>query len=339
MKVLIVGGTGLISTAISRELLSLGTELVLYNRGQTESRVPDGATHLHGDRNNFATFESQIAEAGPFDAVIDMVCFTPDQAESAVRACKGRTEQFIFCSTVDVYTKPPQRFPVAEDESRFALSDYGKNKVKCEDIFLAAHERGDFKTTIIRPAHTYGEGGPIIHTFGWSTTYLDRIRKAKPIVVHGDGSALWVSCHIDDVGHAFVKAIGNEKAYGKAYHTTGEDWMTWNDYHRGVARALNAPEPELVHIPTALLYEISPERAGVTKLNFQHTNIFDNSAAKEDLDFNYTVSWEDGVRRTVAWLDEHDGIDNSDEDPFDDQVIAVWRRLCTELMQVLRDVE
>lgn len=339
MKVLIIGGTGLISTSISRELLEQGVELTLYNRGRTEPRVSKGATYLQGDRNDFAAFERQMTEASTFDAVIDMVCFTPEQAESAVRAFKGRVGQFIFCSTVDVYTKPPQRFPVVEDESRFALSDYGKNKVKCEDIFLAAHERGDFKTTIIRPAHTYGEGGAIIHTLGWSTTYLDRIRKGKPIIVHGDGSALWVSCHVDDVGHAFVRAVGNDKAYGKAYHTTGEEWMTWNNYHRGVARAMNAPEPELIHIPTDLLFAISPERLGVTMFNFQHSNIFDNSAAKANLDFRYTIDWEEGVRRTVAWLDANDRIENSDDDPFDDQVIAVWRRLTTEMIQVLKDVK
>ena len=224
MRILIIGGTGLISTAISRELLARGYDLTLYNRGKTPSRIPAGARYLSGDRNDFAAFEWQMAEAGTFDCVIDMVCFTPDQAESDVRAFRGRTGHFIFCSTVNVYTKPADRYPIREDAARVPIhDDYGTHKVQCEDLFFAAHARGDFPVTIIRPAHTYGEGGIIIHTFGWRTAYLDRIRKGKPIVVHGDGTSLWVACHVDDVGHAFVHAAGNTAAFGRAYHVTGEE--------------------------------------------------------------------------------------------------------------------
>ena len=336
MKILIIGGTGLISTSISRELLMRGDDLTLYNRGRSESRIPPGAKTITGDRKDFATFERQMAAAGDFDAVIDMVCFTPQEAESAIRAFKGRTRQFVFCSTVDVYSKPPDRFPVLENESRRARSDYGTNKAHCEDLFMAAHARGDFAATIIRPAHTYGEGGTIIHTFGWSTTYLDRIRKGKPIIVHGDGSALWCSCHVDNVGHAFVGALGNARAFGRAYHTTGEEWMTWDRYHAGVAEAMGAPAPTLVHIPTDLLGQIAPERAGVTVANFQYTNIFDNAAAHADLDFRYTIPWVEGARRTIRWLDEHGRIENSDDDPFEDRIIAAWERLSKQMAQALQ---
>lgn len=335
MKTLIIGGTGLISTAISRELLARGDDLTLYNRGRSESRIPPGAQTITGDRKDFAAFERQMVEAGEFDAVIDMVCFTPQEAKSAIRAFKGRTRQFVFCSTVDVYSKPPDRFPVLEDESRRARSDYGTNKARCEDLFMAAHARGDFAATIIRPAHTYGEGGAIIHTFGWSTTYLDRIRKGKPIVTHGDGSALWCSCHVDDVGRAFVGALGNARAFGRAYHTTGEEWMTWDRYHAGVAEAMGAPAPTLVHIPTDLLGQIAPERAGVTVANFQYSNIFDNTAARADLGFRYTIPWVEGARRTIRWLDERGRIENSDDDPFEDQIIAAWERLTERMAREL----
>jgi nucleoside-diphosphate-sugar epimerase len=340
MKVLIIGGTGLISTAISRELLARGYDLTLYNRGQTPSRIPAGARYLSGDRNDFPAFERQMGEAGTFDCVIDMVCFAPDQAESDVRAFRGRTGHLIFCSTVNVYTKPADRYPIREDAARVPIDDdYGTHKVQCEDLFFAAHARGDFPVTIIRPAHTYGEGGVIIHTFGWSTTYLDRIRRGKPIVVHGDGTSLWVPCHVDDVAHAFVHAAGNTAAFGRAYHVTGEEWLTWNRYHQGVAEALNAPAPTLVHIPTDLLVKIAPERAWTTYNNFSGHNIFDNAAARRDLDFHYTVPWVEGVRRTVAWLDAHGRIENSDDDPFDDRVIAAWERLTSAMAAELADLK
>jgi nucleoside-diphosphate-sugar epimerase len=117
MRVLIVGGTGLISTAITRQLVARGDEVVLYNRGQREADIPP-VQRMVGDRNDYAAFEAQIGEAEPFDAVIDMVCFRPKQAESAIRAFRGRTAQYVFCSTVDVYTKPAPRYPVREDAPR-----------------------------------------------------------------------------------------------------------------------------------------------------------------------------------------------------------------------------
>ena len=332
MKYLIIGGTGLISTPLTRFLLERGEDVTLYNRGQREARFPQGAKVILGDRTHFAEFERQMVEAGSFDFVIDMICFRSEEAESSVRAFKDRIQQYIFCSTVDVYGKPGLNMPYKEDEPRLAITEYGKNKILCEDIFMNAHNQGDFKTTIIRPAATYGEGGTIIHTFGWKTTYIDRIRKGKPIVVSGDGNSLWVMCHVDDCARAHLAACGNIKAYGKAYHTTGEEWMTWNQFHEKVAQALGAPEPKLVHIPAEILNRLAPERSAITYYNFQYSNVYDNSAAKQDLGFAYTVPFIEGVRRTVALLDQNNRIENSDTDPFDDRLIAAWERMTNNLV-------
>ncbi len=332
MKILIIGGTGLISTAISGQLLETGHDLTLYNRGETEPRLPEGYSLIQGDRNDKESFQKQMAKAGEFDCVIDMICFTPEQAESDIQAFQGRTGQLIFCSTVDVYTKPPATFPVVESHERHALSDYGRNKAKCEDIFLEAHAEGAFPVTILRPAHTYGEGGQIIHSFGWGSFFLDRLRKGKPVIVHGDGEALWVSCHIDDVARAFVNAVHNEKAFGQTYHVTGEDWQTWNQYHERLAEAIGAPQPTLVHIPADILVRIAPEHTMVTYLNFQYTNIFDNSAAKRDLDFACTIDWQTGAQRTYDWLAEQDAIDSWQSFPFYDRVIESIKQQCNELV-------
>lgn len=335
MRVLVVGGTGLISTSITRMLLERGDEVTLFNRGKTPVRLPHGAKFLHGNRREYSAFVEQMREAGPFDCVIEMIGFVREDADSLVHAFAGRTKHLIFCSTVDVYQRPAQRYPYREDEPRLGLSDYAKNKIVCEDVLMEAHQRGDFAVTLIRPAHTYGEGGTLIHSFGWSTTYIDRLRKGKPIVVHGDGQSLWVSCHVDDVARAFVNAVGNPTAFGKAYHVTGEEWMTWNQYHQKVARAIGAAEPTLVHIPTDLLVRVAPERAGVCAVNFQFSNIFDNRAAQRDLGFRYTIPFEDGAKRTVAWLDAHNAIANSDEDTLEDRVIDVWNRLGEAMVQTL----
>ncbi len=336
MKVLILGGTGLISTAITRQLLERGDDVTLYNRGRTEVRVPSGATTLHGDRKEYAAFEAQMADAGPFDAVIDMIGFVPEDAESLIRAFRGRVNQVIFCSTVDVYTKPAARYPYTEAAERKPQSDYGRNKVLCEDALMEADARGDFHVTIIRPASTYGEGGTLVHTFGWRTETFDRLRQGLPVVVHGDGTALWVVCHVDDEAVAFVNALGAEVAFGKAYHATGEEWLTWNRYHELICESMGWPAPTLVHIPSDLLNRIATERFGVIESNFQYNNIYDNRAACEDLGFRYTIPFIEGARRTLNWMEENSRIAPASADPFHDCLLAEWERLSAGASEAVR---
>ena len=330
MKLLIVGGTGLISTSITRQLLERGDDVTLYNRGQTESRVPPGARRLEGDRKDYATFEAQMRDAGQFDCVIDMICYTPAEAESDLRAFRGRTNHFIFCSTVDVYNKPAESYPIRDDAPRGGVSAYGKDKAVCEQIFEAAHARGDLPVAILRPAQTYGESRAPIHSLGGgNTAFLDRIRKGKPVIVHGDGTSFWVACHADDVARAFVGAARNERAYGEAYNVTGDEWLTWDAYVQKVAEAMGAPAPLLVHVPTDVLARAFPERGKVTQENFQFPNLFDNTAAQADLGFRYTIPFVEGVRRAVAWLDQRGLIDGASAgDPEYDHFIAAWQRAC-----------
>lgn len=337
MKVLIIGGTGLISTAITKNLAERGDDVTIYNRGIQSISIPDRVKRVIGDRRDYKNFEAQMEQLGYFDCVIEMIGFVPDEINSDIRAFHGRIGQFIFCSTVDVYAKPSKHYPIKEDAERQPSPNftYAYEKARCEQLLESAQEKGAFRLTIIRPAYTYGEGRGLVHPFAGGSHFLDRIRKGKPIIVHGDGSSLWVSCHRDDVAMAFVNAIGNTKAYGKAYHVTGEEWMTWDQYHQGIAKAMKAPSPKIVHIPTDLLRKVFPKTAEWTAENFQYNNIFDNTSAKLDLDFRYSIRWVDGVRRVVKWLDEHNQIENSDNHPFYDKVISAWERLgnnmCKEL--------
>jgi len=322
MDVLIIGGTGLISTGITRQLVDAGHDVTCFTRGESDADLPGSVAFVHGDRNDDADLRAAREEVDP-DCVIDMVCFAPEQAEAAVDVFAG-VEQYVFCSTVDVYHRPLDTNPVTEDAPREpAVSEYGENKAECEDVFLDAHDDGAFDATVIRPWSTYGEGGPVLHTLGVGTYYVDRIREGTPIVVHGDGQSLWGPCHRDDVAGAFVGAVGNETAYGETYHVTSEEVITWNQYHRTVAEALDAPEPDLVHIPTDVLAEAVPDRTGMLLDHFQFSTVFDNSKAKRDLDFEYTVSFEEGVRRTVEAMDEDEIDDWNSEN--DDELIDAWR--------------
>ncbi|MEM2930755.1 MAG: NAD-dependent epimerase/dehydratase family protein [Thermoproteota archaeon] len=341
MNVLVIGGTGLISTAITRFLFERGDNVTIYNRGKTTANIPSNVKRIVGDRRKYPFFERQMEKLEPFDCVIDMVCFLPEEAESTIRAFRHRARQYIFCSTVDVYTKPAKKYPVREEaEKRPSPSfTYAYNKAECEKLFFEAHNRNDFFSTIIRPAYTYGEGAGIVHTLGWETYFIDRLIKGLPLIVHGDGTSFWVACHRDDVAKAFVNAVGNEKAFGRAYNVTGDEWMTWNRYYQIIAESLNAPEPELVHIPTEVLGTLLPKRAEWCVKNFSYNNIFDNTAAKVDLGFHYTITWSEGVKRVVNWLEGHGLIEKSGKYPFYDKIITRWRTAVETMKSELTDVD
>jgi len=339
MKILIIGGTGLISTPMTRFLLARGGEVTVYNRGKRSPHLQDGVHQILGDRTDYAGFEATMRAREPFDVVIDMICYQPEEARSLSRAFAGRIGHLIVCSTIDVYAKPAGRYPIMEAEPhRPPPWDYARKKAILEGLLQEAHQRGDFPVTIIRPAHTYHDGGTLLHSLGGRTTYLDRLRKGKPIVVHGDGSSLWGSCHAEDVARAFAEGAGNPVTFGKTYHTTGEEWMSWNRIHATAAEALGAPPPTLVHIPTDLLARVA-KRAFISEVNFQYNNIFDNRAAHQDLNFRYTIPFAEGAGRVVAWLDAQDKIENSDNDPYDDRVIAAWERHSARMVQDLHDLD
>jgi nucleoside-diphosphate-sugar epimerase len=331
MRILIIGGTGLISTSTSHFLSERGEQLVLYNRGLSDYPTAPGVICIHGDRTDYAAFESQIAAAGKFDVVIDMVGYKPEDGVSILRAFRGKIGQFIFCSTVDVYKKPATYYPYTEEDVYGGLNEYSRNKVILERMFLAADQKGEFPLTIIRPAYTYGEGRGPIHPVSWEAC-LDRIRKGKSVVVHGDGQSLWVCNHAVDVGRAFAEACGNPKTIGQTYHVTGEEWLTWDQYFQQIAEALGVACPRLVHIPSSILAQV-----GVTICveNFQYSNVFDNSKAHRDLAYQYTVTWKEGVRRMAQWFEDHNEWPNSDERPLEDRLIEAWDRVGPDLVKQL----
>ncbi len=328
MKILIIGGTGLISTALTSQLLARGDDVTLYNRGKSAARFTGQVNQIVGDRTAHAAFEAQMSGGAPYDCVIDMIGYEADDASSAVRAFRGRTAHYIFCSTVDVYARPASAYPVVEDEPRRPISGYAVKKVLCENILTDAHSRGDFAVTILRPAYTYGEGAHgVIHSLGFHTSFLDRIRKGLPIIVHGNGNSLWNPCHVDDVARAFVNAAGNPGAFGKAYNVTGEEAISWNQFTVKIAEAMDAPLPELVHIPTDLLALLAPTRGRLSLENIQYSNIHSTGAAHADLGYRYTVSVVAGMRRTIDWLRDNNKIEVSESDPLYDRLIDAWRQL------------
>ncbi len=302
MNVLIVGGTGLISTGIVKHLLARSAQVTAFNRGKRESSLPPAVKTLNGDRNKFDDFERTFKDQR-FDVVIDMVCFNPDQAESAIRAFEGRCEQFIFCSTVCTYgVKSPPNIFVNETFPQEPISTYGKNKLACEKIFLAAHEAGKFKTTIIRPSSTYGAGAPLIDNLESDPVSWDRVERGRPVLCAGDGLGLWVSTHRDDCGKLFAYAALNEKTYGQAYNATRDEHLTWQEYYRQVGAGLGK-QPRVIFLPADWILKQDPTRFTLLREITRYHGAYDSSKAKRDVpEFKCEIGLEKGSRHTFADL-------------------------------------
>ncbi len=120
---------------------------------------------------------------------------------------------------------------------------------------------------------------------------------------------------------------GSPIAFGKLYHVTGEEWLTWDRYFELIAGALGMPLPRLVHIPCeTAVHRWHPDRLADVIENYRFNNIFDNQAARQRPGFPIYHSIFGWSGETIAWLDEHKRIKDSDLEPLDDAVIAAWDR-------------
>jgi nucleoside-diphosphate-sugar epimerase len=337
MRILIVGGTGNISAAITSLLVKRGDEIVLCNRGNANKELGGQVRVILCDRNQHAAFEARMKTAGEFDCVIDMIGYHAEDARSAVRAFAGRTKQFIFCSTVDVYTKLAKNYPIKEDAERNASPSfpYAYEKVLCENIFMDAASKGAFALTILRPAATYQDSWCPLSFVGSGQALLKRIRTGKPLIVLGDGLSLWASSHRDDVAVAFANAAGNVNAHGKSYNVNGDECLTFIRYYQTIAKVMGAPPPAFVKIPADVLGLVGPNTFSWCVENFQYNNVLDNTAAKTDLGYRYTITWAEGVRRMVAFQDAHGGIDSATDDPRYDRLIECWHEHVETLVRSL----
>jgi len=338
MKILIIGGTGNISTPVTKELqMNNDHHITLFNHDVKKPEwLDDRIKVISGERSELPSHEETLFAAGSYDCVIDMICYEPEDAAKAVQLFAGRTKQLIFCSTVDVFSKTPASYPVTEDAPLGALPSfpYAYKKMKCEELLWDAHSQQKFELTVLRPSATYNDSwSPGVHSFGGQSYHLDRIRRGKPIIMHGDGTSLWVESHCTDTASAFVGAVGNSITYGQSYNVTADEWMTHNQMWRTIAKVMNAPEPDFVYIPTHILAKLAPVEAEWCRENFMHNNIFDNSKAKRDLGFRYIVRYEEGVRRCINYLDTHNMIENSDNHPFYDRIVDNWRKMEQQLLE------
>jgi nucleoside-diphosphate-sugar epimerase len=302
LRVLFIGGSGIISSACSALAVERGIDLYVLNRGRSSDRpLPGQATVLQGDVRDPESVHKALAGLD-FDAVVNWVAFTPEHVQADLKLFRGRTRQYVFISSASAYQTPPARLPVVESTPLAnPFWQYSRDKIACEDLLVRAYRDDGFPATIVRPSHTYDKT-TVPFDGGW--TVLGRMRQGRAVVVHGDGTSLWTLTHHTDFARGFVPLLAHPRTIGDVFHITSDDVLTWNQIAETLAGAAGV-EARLVHVPSDVIAAADPRWGAGLLGDKAHSMVFDNSKLRSVVpDYIATVPFERGARDIVAWHDE-----------------------------------
>ena len=322
MRVLFIGGTGFISTAVSRLAVAEGIELYLLNRG-LRSEPPPGTHGLTADINHPEEVRAALRDLR-FDVVVNWIAYTPEDIERDLSLFKGRVGQYIFISSAAAYQKPPAHFVITEETPLVnPFWDYARGKIACEERLLKAHAEEGFPATIVRPSHTYEANFPVAVGGGGTYTLADRMKRGRPIIVHGDGTSLWTLTHAEDFARGFLGLLGNSEALGEAFHITSDEVLTWEQIYRTIAEALDV-EANVVHVPSDFIARVVPRLAGTLHGDKKWSAVFDNGKIRKFVPgFCAAVPFREGIRRTLAWFAEDERRRRVDESLVEEMDLIV----------------
>ena len=334
MKILMIGGTGTISSAITRQLVAGGHELWLINRGNRNGDIPQEVRLVNGDINDHT--DEVVAKLGDetFDAVCEFIGFVPEQVARDIKIFSGRTKQYVFISSASAYNKPVRQYVITEGTTLANPHwEYSRNKIACEELLMKAYREDGFPVTIVRPSHTYCERGvPLsVHGLKGSWQVLKRMMEGKPVIVHGDGSSLWTLTWNEDFARGFIGLLGNPQAISEAFQIMSDESLTWNQIYQTVADALGVPFKPY-YVASDFLAAVAPaayDFEGNLLGDKAATVVFDCSKLKRVVPgFCATTRFDQGVRYALAYLRNHPEaqIEDSEFDSWCDQVIEAMEK-------------
>lgn len=300
-RLLVIGGTGVISSAVTRLAVERGLDVTVLNRGSSATRpLPDGAEVVQADVRDPASVRAALGDR-EFDSVVDWVAFTPEHVQTDVDLFAGRTGQYVFISSASAYQTPPERLPVTESTPlRNPFWQYSRDKIACEDLLVREYRDSGFPATVIRPSHTY-DRTLVPLDGGW--TALERMRQGREVVVHGDGTSLWTLTHHEDFARGLVPLLGDPRTLGEAFHITSDDVLTWDQIVRALATAAGV-EPRIVHVPSDAIAAADPEWGAGLLGDKAHSMVFDTTKLRRLVpEFATTIRFEQGAREIVDWFD------------------------------------
>ena len=319
MKILLIGGTGNISSDCAALLHQHGHTITVVTRGRTT--VPAEYRAVVADRRDRNALAGIAA-----DVVINFLGYDLPDAVTDHAAFAGKIRQYIFISTAMVYAKPHRFLPITEQVPLGnPFSDYAQKKLAMEQ-WLATQK--DFPVTIVRPSHTYScRWFPnVVSSAGW--TFPARLLADQPVFVPNDGENPWTLTHTTDFAVGLAGLVGNPIAIGETFHITSDEALPWNRIYALTAEALGAKAPVVEKIPVDFLCENSPEHINNLRGDKAEPGVFDNSKIKQFVpDFICRKSLATGLQESVAWYAAHP--DQRVVDPKInaryDQTIAAWR--------------
>jgi nucleoside-diphosphate-sugar epimerase len=333
MRILFIGGTGIISTACTALAAKRGLDVTLLSRGQHASQLPPGVKTLLADVNDPAVLQKLERES--FDVVVDWIAFTPADIERDLKLFRGRTRQFVFISSTSAYQKPQTHYLMTESTPLAnPYWDYSRNKIACEERLMKAYRDEGFPVTIVRPSLTYGDTQIPLVLNSWQQPYtaVDRMIRGQKMIVPGDGSSLWVVTHNTDFAKGLVGLLGHQQAMGHAFHITSDEVLTWDQLFRIVGAAVGV-EPQLVHIPSDFIAACVPEKEGTLTGDKSVSVVFDNTKIKRFVPgYCATTTFAEGIRRSLAWFNA-----DPSRKQIDHQVNATTDKLISAYEKGLRE--
>jgi nucleoside-diphosphate-sugar epimerase len=333
MKILFIGGSGIISRAVTQQTIAAGHELWLLNRGNR--RPIAGARSIVADMTDVAA--TRVALRGhTWDVVVQFIAFVPADIRRDLDLFGDSTRQYIFISSASAYQKPLDHYLITEATPLANPHwEYSRQKIACERELEAARAATNFPYTIVRPSLTYGEDQVplVLNAWAQSWTTVDRMRRGAPVIIPGDGNSLWTITHNTDFAAGLFGLFGQAAAVGEAFHLTSDEVLTWNKIFALTAEAAGVTAPKFVHIPSDFLIACVPTVEGTLLGDKAVSAVFDNAKIKRFVPgFAAKTRFADGIRRTIAWFDADPArkvVDTATNERWD-KLIAVYERGLTQ---------
>lgn len=329
MKILLIGGTGVLSSSITAEAIKCGYDVTMINRGRR--KLPDNIHLIKTDRNNFPYIKSQIEECS-FDAVIDFLCYTPKDAEESFSFYSKYAKQYIFISSCAVYDKNYPGMKNEDSPKGLKIWDYSTNKWACEQNITELARDSKCKLTIVRPCVTYDDtripyGITPPYRFHW--TLCARVLAGKPIIRWNGGATRSNMMRVEDFAVGLVGLIGNSKAYGEAFNICGDETPSFNDV-LDVLQEVLKKEIKTVDVSSEFYAKELPSRAGEILGGRSLDSLNSNEKIKSVVsEFKQTISLKDGISQTISAYKSQNyqkGID-WEFDADCDRIIKKWCKL------------
>lgn len=316
MRTLFIGGTGLISSAVSPLLVERGHDLTLVTRGSSaKASVPEGARSLTADVHDTEAFKAAItadvAAHGEYDAVVQWIAFSPEEVARDAEVFAGIAGQYVFISSASAYQTPPRHYVTTE---RTPLDnpfwEYSRNKAAAETRLREEGAARGLPFTIVRPSHTYGYSDLPAAITSWSHpwTWAQRLLDGEAVLMHGDGTSLWTLTDHRDFAVGLAGLLGHPGALGEDFTITSDDVLAWNQIHEHLAAALGVDAGRLaeqtVHIPTDLLVRFDRDAfEGPVQGDKANAAVFDTSKLRALVpDFATRHRFEDAIHASVEWF-------------------------------------